>query len=90
MTDNQKASKIISKAEKDLGRLTKGQLRDLLMDNTSWSSNRVRKVVDYLRPMNSNAGRLSYRKNPSELLKSGEWTPAHAVRIRKGKLEILR
>ena len=30
------------------------------------------------------------QKNPSELLKSGEWTPAHAVRIRKGKLEILR
>jgi hypothetical protein len=29
-------------------------------------------------------------KNPSELLKAGEWTPAHAVRIRKGKLEILR
>jgi hypothetical protein len=37
--------------------------------------------------------RITARKvisNPSELLKSGEWTPAHAVRIRKGKLEILR
>lgn len=29
-------------------------------------------------------------KNPSELIKAGEWTPAHAVRIRNGKLEILR
>lgn len=28
--------------------------------------------------------------NPSETIKSGEWTPAHAVRIRNGKLEILR
>jgi hypothetical protein len=30
------------------------------------------------------------QSNPSSLLKAGEWTPAHAVRIRKGKLEILR
>lgn len=30
------------------------------------------------------------RKNPGETLKSGEWTPTHAVRIRNGKLEILR
>lgn len=28
--------------------------------------------------------------NPGETIKSGEWTPAHAVRIRNGKLEILR
>lgn len=36
-------------------------------------------------------GRKRSRKhNPSELLRSGEWTPAHAIRIRKGKLEILR
>lgn len=30
------------------------------------------------------------KQNPSSLLKSGEWTPAHAIRISKGKLEILR
>ena len=33
------------------------------------------------------------RKNPTqtrEYLKAGEWTPAHAIRIRKGKLEIMR
>jgi hypothetical protein len=29
-------------------------------------------------------------RNPTESIKSGEWTPAHAVRIRKGKLEIMR
>jgi hypothetical protein len=37
-----------------------------------------------------NTKTLSPSKNPSELLKSGQWTPAHAIRIRKGKLEILR
>ena len=35
-----------------------------------------------------NSGR---KKNPTrEYLQSGKWTPAHAIRIRKGRLEIMR
>ena len=30
------------------------------------------------------------KNNPAELHKQGEWTPAHAIRIRKGRLEIMR
>lgn len=39
---------------------------------------------------NAKIGIAMKNKNPSEILKSGEWTPAHAIRIKGGKLEILR
>lgn len=43
------AIRIISRAEADLGPLADGQRRDLLMDNTEWSSDDIRGFVEYIR-----------------------------------------
>lgn len=39
------AKRIIALAERDLGKLSAGQRRDLLMDNLDWSSERVARAV---------------------------------------------
>lgn len=44
--DDKRARTIIAKAEADLGKLSEGQRRDLLMDNTDWDSDRVRESVE--------------------------------------------
>jgi hypothetical protein len=44
---------------------------------------------NFMKKVNETYKKLGKKKNPSELLKSGQWTPAHAVRVHKGKLEIL-
>lgn len=47
--DVERAKEIIEKAQRDLGILSSGQRRDLLMDNTQWSSAFCAEVVKYLR-----------------------------------------
>jgi hypothetical protein len=42
------AQSIVNKAERDLGTLSPGQRRDLLMDSTDWSSEFIRQVVQAL------------------------------------------
>lgn len=50
MTDDLRtAHSIIARAEADLGRLSDGQKRDLLMDNTEWNSDVVRAIVEVLK-----------------------------------------
>ena len=43
-----KAKSIIDKAEAALGKLSSGQRRDLLMDNTKWSYDTICQLVDDL------------------------------------------
>lgn len=43
-----RAAQLISDAEAELGELTPGQRRDLLMDNTTWNSAVVRRIVHML------------------------------------------
>jgi hypothetical protein len=40
-----RAAQIIERAESDLGGLTPGQRRDLLMDNTEWSYDVIKQIV---------------------------------------------
>jgi hypothetical protein len=44
-----RAKQLIGQAEAQLGNLSNGQCRDLLKDNTAWSSEEVRLIVQFLR-----------------------------------------
>lgn len=43
------ATAIVGRCERDLGRfLSKGEVRDLLMDNTAWESSVVSAIADHV------------------------------------------
>jgi hypothetical protein len=44
------ALELIDSAENELGTLSRGQLTDLLADNTDWSLAKCRHFIDYHRP----------------------------------------
>jgi hypothetical protein len=49
--DYRSAARLIVACERDLGRqLSRGEQRDLLIDNTDWRSDKVDTIVDALNP----------------------------------------
>lgn len=44
--DYARAADIVRRAERDLGELSDGQRRDLLADNTEWTADYIRTIVE--------------------------------------------